>query len=553
MSTSEPLSHFAHEYLDFLHECSPTAASADGVHAHDDRIEDLSRSAVDAEVRELGGFARRLDRISTRTLTAEEQLERRMLSDHIRGRLLELEEIRPWERDPQHYAELLATTLAGQTLFDYAPIEERARRVVSKLRQTPRLIEAARANVEDPPGIFIKTGAETLDGVVTFIERDLPRAFRPLEDLHLLGDLADAASEASEAIGRYTTHLRETQAPRSRATFRLGRERFESRLRYQDGIGIATDRLLAIAERELGRLQERFRTVAGSIDGKADPAAVWEQVKQRHPAPGELIDTVRSQLGDLRAFIERNAIVTVPEEDNVIVAPTPEFYRWTFASVWTPGPFEPRPLPSYYYVTDVDPAWSPERAEEHLRDLNHASLWSVSVHEAYPGHFLHFRHQSRIERPLRKSIMLAPVSFVEGWAHYCEQMMVEQGLGDDDSALELGQIAEALLRVARMVVGLRLHAEDLSVEQGVRFFREEAYLEEGSARREAERGTFDPSYVLYATGRLMLCKLRADLEARDGSSFSLRSFHDKLLSQGSVPLWLHRTLMLGDTGDELLD
>jgi hypothetical protein len=553
MSTSEPLSHFAHEYLDFLHERSPTAASADGVHTHDDRIEDLSRGAIDSEVRELGGFARRLDRISTRTLTAEEQLERRMLSDHIRGRLLEVEEIRPWERDPQHYAELLATTLAGQTLFDYAPIEERARRVVSKLRQAPRLLAAAQANVEDPPGIFIKTGAETFDGVVTFIERDLPRAFRQLEDLHLLGDLADAASEAVDAIGRYTVHLRDTLAPRSRATFRLGRERFEGRLRYQDGIGIDTDRLLATAATELTRLQERFRTVAASIDGKADPADVWDRVKARHPAPGELVDTVRHQLGDLRAFIERNAIITVPEEEDVIVAPTPEFYRWTFASVWTPGPFEPRPLPSYYYVTDVDPAWSPERAEEHLRDLNHASLWSVSVHEAYPGHFLHFRHQSRIERPLRKSIMFAPVSFVEGWAHYCEQMMVEQGLGRDDSVIELGQIAEALLRVARMVVGIRLHAEDLSVEQGVRFFREEAYLEEGSARREAERGTFDPSYVLYATGRLMLRKLRADLEARDGSGFSLKAFHDKLLSQGSVPLWLHRTLMLGDTGDELLD
>ncbi len=553
MSTSEPLSHFAHEYLDYLHEQSPTAAAADGVHAHDDRIEDLSRPAIDNETRELGGFVRRLDRISTRTLTAEEQLERRMLADHIRGRLFELEEVRPWERDPQHYAELLATTLAGQTLFEYAPVEERARRVVSKLRQTPKLIEAAHANVEDPPGIFIKTGAETFEGVVTFIERDLPRAFRALEDLHLLGDLADAATEASDAIRAYVTHLRDTLAPRSRSTFRLGRERFEGRLRYQDGISLDADRLLVIAERELGRLQGRFQEVAASIDAKAEPGAVWDKVKSRHPEPGQLVETVRGQLGDLRQFIERNNLVTLPEEDQVIVAPTPEFYRWTFASVWTPGPFEPRPMPSYYYVTDVDPSWSVERAQEHLRDLNHASLWSVSVHEAYPGHFLHFRHQRQIERPLRKSILFAPVSFIEGWAHYSEQMMVEAGLGWDDSAIELGQIAEALLRVARMVVGIRLHAEDMSVEQSVRFFCEEAYLEEGSARREAERGTFDPAYALYATGRLMLLKLRDDVQAREGSGFSLKSFHDRLLGQGSLPLWLHRTLMLGDTGDELLD
>ena len=210
-------------------------------------------------------------------------------------------------------------------------------------------------------------------------------------------------------------------------------------------------------------------------------------------------------------------------------------------------------MPSYYYVTDVDPSWPAERAKEHLRGLNHASLWSVSVHEAYPGHFLHFRHQRQITRSLRTSILFAPVSFIEGWAHYSEQMMVEAGFGRDDSAIELGQIAEALLRVARMGVGIRLHAEDMSVEQGVRFFREEAYLEEGSARREAERGTFDPAYVLYATGRLMLLKLRDDMQARESSGFSLKSFHDRLLGQGSLPLWLHRTLMLGDTGDELLD
>ena len=553
MYTTEPLSHITEEILGFLHESSPTDASGDGVHAHDDRLEDLSRSAIEAQGRALGGFARRLDRISTRSLTAEEQLERRMLTDHIRGRLFDLEEVRPWERDPQHYAELLATSLAGQTLFDYAPVEERARRVVSKLRQTPRLIGAAETNVQDPPGIFIKIGAETFDGVETFIERDLPRAFRQVGDLHLLGDLADAATEATDAIRRYTTHLRDTLAPRSRATFRLGRERFEGRLRLKDGISVDAERLLSIAERELSRTQERFREVAGRVDGRTTAAEVWRGVKACHPAPGQLVQTVRDQLGELLTFIERHALVTVPDDEPVIVAPTPDFYRWTFASVWSPGPFEPKSLPSYYYVTDVDPSWSAERAEEHLRDLNVATLWSVSVHEAYPGHALHFRHQRQIERPLRRSILFAPVSFIEGWAHYCEEMMIEAGLGRDDATLELGQIAEALVRLARMVVGIKLHTEDMSVEQGVRFFQEEAYLEEGSARREAERGTFDPSYVLYAAGRLMLLKLREDVRAREGSAFSLRSFHDRLLGQGSVPLWLHRMLMLGDTGDDLLD
>ena len=553
MHTSEPLSHFIDEYLEFLYENAPTAASGDGMHAHDDRLEDLSRAAVDAQGRELGGFARRLDRITTRSLTAEEQLGRRMLADHIRGRLYELEEVRPWERDPRHYADLLSTALAGQALFDHAPVEERARRVVSKLRQTPRFLEAAAANVEDPPGIFIKTGAEMFDGVVTFIERDLPRAFRRLEDLHLLGDLADAATEATAAIDRYNDHLRGTLAPRSRATFRLGRERFDGRLRHREGIGLGAEPLLAIAERELVREQGRFCEVAARIDPRAEPADVWRQVKMRHPEPGTLVQTVGDQLSDLVSFIERNALVTLPEDRSIVVAPTPGFLRWTLAGVWPPGPFEPRALSSCYYVTDVDPSWPEERREEHLRDLNFATLWSVSAHEAYPGHHLHFLHQRRIRSALRKSLLFAPVSFVEGWAHYAEHMVMEAGLAQGDDAIELGQIVEKLLRLARLVVAIRLHADDLSVEQGVRFFREEAYLEEASARREAERGTFDPDYALYAVGRLMLVKLRDDLEAREGSAFSLKSFHDRLLGQGSVPLWLHRTLFLGDTGDDLLD
>ena len=553
MSTTEPLSHLVDQYRDFLHESSPTAASTDGVHTHDDRLEDLSRRAIEDEIQELGGFVRRLDRVSTRSLTADEQLERRLLADQIRGRLFELEEVRSWERDPRHYAELLTTSLAGQTLFDYAPVEERARRVVSKLRQTPRLIEAAEANVEDPSGIFIKTGAEAFDETVALIERDLPRAFGRLEDLHLLGDLADASTEATDAIRRHTNHLRDTLAPRSRATFRLGRERFEGRLEYADGISLSAERLLAVAERELARTQAEFREVAGRLNPKADAGNVWRDVKARHASPGQLVQMVREQLEELLAFVERNSIVTVPEEDPVIVAPATDFYRRKNNRVWSPGPFEPRTLPSYYYVSDVDPTWSAERTEEHLRDLNLATLWSISVHETYPGHFLHFNYQRRTKRTLRKSTLFAPVSFVEGWAHYCEQMMVEAGLAREDETIELGQLSRALVGLTRMVVSIRLHTEDMSVEQGVRFFEDNAYLEEGSARREAERGTFDPSYVLCPAGRLMLLKLREDIESREGAGFSLRSFHDQLLEQGSVPIWLHRALMLGDTASELLD
>jgi uncharacterized protein (DUF885 family) len=544
--SAEPLSHFVDEYLAYLQESHPTEAAFDGVHLHDDLIEDYSREAVDARGRELGGWARRLEGISPSTLKSEERLERRVLSDSIRARLFTLEELRPWQRSPLHYAETLASSLAGQVLFDYAPVAERARRVVSKLRQTPKLLEAARKNVTDPPGLFVKVGVESLDGVLAFVERDLPKAFWALDDMHLLGDLADASTVAVNALRSYTAHLKDSVAPRSRASFRLGRDRFAQMLKVQEGIDVPPEQLLEIAERELKLTQAEFAKVSSGLGG--DGPTVWSQVKERHPQANELISVVDGQLQDLVTFIRRNRLVTIPEHEPLRVAPTPEFYRWTFVSMWAPGAFESKTLPAYYYITIPDPSWSPERQEEHLRDFNFAALPSISTHEAFPGHFLHFEHIRAIAKPLRKTAMLMPVSFVEGWAHYGEQLMFDSGFEKGNTEAKLGQLAEALVRLARTVVGIRLHIEDLSVEQGVRFFREEAYLEESTARREAERGTFDPQYVLYALGKRMLLQLRADCKSKQGEKFSLQGFHDQLLGQGNLPFWAHRELMLGESG-----
>jgi Bacterial protein of unknown function (DUF885) len=552
MYSAEPLPHFVDEYLSYLYEVHPTNATFDGVHLHDDLLEDMGRHAIDAQIRELGAFARRLAAIDPARLTDTERLERPALEANIRARLFELEAVRTWERSPQHYSDILATSLAGQALFGYAPLPERARRVVSKLRQVHRLMQAARDNIKDPPGIFVKVGLESLRGTLKFINDDLPRAFNRLDDLHILGDLADASTAAAAAIESYIEYLEKDLAPRSKGSFRLGREKFEHKLRLDEGIALGSERLLDLAMRELRATQDEFRRVASRLNG-SDPLAAWAKAKQDHPAAGELVPVAQQQLAELVDFINRNDIITIPEGEPVSVAPTPRFYRWTFASMWTPGPFEPKPLRAFYYITDVDPAWSPERQDEHLRDFNYGALWAISIHEVFPGHFLHYQHLRQVESKLRKSILFSSAAFVEGWAHYCEQMMVEQGFRRNDPTVRLGQLAEALIRLCRFVVGIRLHAEDMSVEQGVRFFREEAFLEETSARREAERGTFDPSYIVYSVGKLMVLKLREDYKAKAGSKYSLRQFHDTLLGNGTVPLWLHRALMLGENSGDIIE
>jgi uncharacterized protein (DUF885 family) len=549
MHAAEPFPHFVDDYLSYLYEAHPSSATMDGIHVHDDLLEDLRRPAIDHHMSALAGFARRLDAIPVAPLPEIEQIEHGIVSSNVRARQFELENVRSWERNPQIYADLLASSLAPQVIFDYAPEADRARRVLSKLRQAPRLIQAARDNVKEPPAIFVKVGLDTLRGVMSFIDNDLPRALKTLDDLHLLADLADASIEAVQAIGSYVEYLETEVRPKTKASFRLGRDKFEQKLRLDEGISLSVDRLLDIAERELHATQEEFRTLAGRLNG-GDPIASWRKAKQEtHPEPGQLLATARDQLRELQTFLQRNSIVTMPEDATIEVAATPDFFRWSFASMWTPGPFETRASRAMYFLTDADPSWPRDRQLEHLRDFNVPTLWTISIHEVFPGHYLQYQHLRKVDSKVRRSTLLAPASSIEGWAHYCEQMMLEAGFGHRDQMLKLGQLAESLVRLARFVVGIRLHTEDWSVEQGMRFFRDEAFLEESSARREAERGTFDPTYLVYTAGKLALLKLRRDWQEQQHGKPSLRTFHDTLLSHGSAPLWALRRLMLGSGGD----
>jgi uncharacterized protein (DUF885 family) len=552
MDSLETVQHFIDDYLGYLYELRPTAASFDGVHAFDDHVEDFTRTALDRQARDLGGFARRLASIRPDTLSLDDRLDRASLEQDVQSRLLELERVRSHERSPQFYADTLATTLASQVVLNYAPAPERGRRLVSKLRQVSPFLNAARQNVKDPPGLFIKTAIETLRGLAAFIERDMPRALWDLDDVFVLSDLDTASTEALRAIDAYATELETDALPKAKGSFRLGPELFAEKLRLDEGIDVPLDKLIAIAERELAETQDAFRRAAGNVrDG--DPAETWQALKADHPAAGKVVAEAREQVQALRAFVEAEGFVSVPEHDPIQIAQTPPFCRWTFASIWCPGPFEGRGVRAHYYLTDVEAGWSAERQEQHLRDFNRPTLGAISMHEVYPGHYLHFQHLRQIGSKLRKSLMTMPVSVVEGWAHYAEHLAIEAGFDMYGPATKLGQLAETLVRLCRLIVAIRLHTEDWSVEQGVRFFREAAFLEEGSARREAERGTFDPGYGAYALGKLSLLKLRQDVKAQQGQRFSLKAFHDGVLGLGGLRYPQQREALLGPESGPLLE
>ena len=407
MHPSEPFPHFVDDYLAYLHEVLPSQASLDGVHLHDDLLEDFEPAGHRRARPRAGGFGRRLNQIDPSLLPASNRSSTPIVAANVEARMHELETVRTWERNPQMYADTLGTSLAGQALFAYAPEAERARRVVSKLRQVPRLVQAARDNIKECPGHLRQDRPRNLARrALKFIENDLPRAFSSLDDLHILGDLADTSTEAAHAIPAYVDYLETDLAPRAKASFRLGREQLRAEAEARRG---------HLAQRRPAA-DDRPARAAGGAGGVPDGRRPAERrrsagglaaAKEQHPAAGHARrHGARRRWRSSRSSCSGSRSCRCPTSEPVVVAPSPEFYRWAFASMWTPGPFESKPSRAYYYLTDVDRGWPPERQKEHLRDFNLPTLWNISIHEVYPGHFLHSQHLRQVESKVRKSTLL---------------------------------------------------------------------------------------------------------------------------------------------------
>ncbi len=536
------------DYLQNLYSRHPSLAFASGIHAWDGQLEDLSSAALADEVAAIKKFQSRLEKIPPLALGFSDIFDYQIIASNMKSRLLELEQIKNYERNPMIYSDIISTALLQIAMFEYAPIDSRLRHAIAKEKLVPRLLDAARANVKGVPPIYLKIALESFTGTLSFIQTDLPKAFASVKDAKLQADFRKSTKTAVDAIAKYIKYLRQLK-PDPAVPFAIGKQNYEAKLRYDEGIDIPLDTLLTIANRELANTQAEFRKTAAQIDPNRPPMQVWADVQKDHPKAGALVAEAQKQLDALVKFIEEKKIVTLPAGEKPVVAPTPDFMRHSTASMWTPGPFETRPLPARYLITDVDPKWSEREKEEYLSSLNYAQLWTTSIHEAYPGHFVQGEYLKQVESPVRKSWALAPNSFVEGWAHYTEQMMIEEGFMNSDPKIKLGMYADALLRLCRFVVGIREHTDGMTVKQATRFFMDNGFMGETPARIEAERGTFDPTYLVYSVGKLAILKLREDYKRYRKDEFSLQEFHDHLLSNGNAPLWVHRQMLMpGDKG-----
>jgi uncharacterized protein (DUF885 family) len=354
-----------------------------------------------------------------------------------------------------------------------------------------------------------------------------------------------------DELRKYVTWLKEVKLPKATDRYALGRDKYVRLIEYGEMISASPERLLEIGLAELKRKQQVFADAAREIDPGKKPIEVFQEIQKDHPTAQSLIPDTARDLEMIRAFLQQHQIITLPSSVRAQVAETPQFLRATsFASMDTPGPFETKATEAYYYVTPVEPDWPEKQKEEWLTAFNYYTTDIVSIHEAYPGHYVQFLHLNASPATRLQKIFNS-YAFVEGWAHYTEQMMVDQGFGGESNRLRaakyrLAQTDEALLRICRLCVSIKMHTQGMTVDEATRFFQDNCYYEQKPAHQEAMRGTFDPEYLYYTVGKLEILKLREDYRRQEGSKFSLRKFHDEMLQHGAPPIRLLREVMLKD-------
>jgi uncharacterized protein (DUF885 family) len=441
----------------------------------------------------------------------------------------------------------------------FAPGEDRLRSVIQRERKMPEILKEARQNLSDTPKVYTEIAIEQLPGIIGFFQKDVATAFTEVTNTELRKEFEKTNGQVIDALKEYQTWLKTDLLPHSKGDFRIGAETFSKKLLYEDMIDTPLDQLLAIGIADLHRNQAELLKVAKEIDPKKKPTEVMKELGRMHPAPDQLLETFRGTFDGLIAFIQEKKIITIPAGAKPIVQETPPFERaTTTASMDTPGPFENVAKESYFNVTLPGAGDTAEVVASLMAAFNIGTIVSTSTHETYPGHYMQYLWTPQAPTKLRKTFYANTNS--EGWAHYCEQMMLEEGYGQpgvgakdarESKYIHLGQLQDALLRDARFVVGIQMHTGKMSFGQAKDFFVKEGYQSVKIAEIEAKRGTADPTYLYYTLGKLQILKLREDYKKKMGAEFTLLKFHDEFMSQGFPPIAVVRQVMLGDNSPVL--
>ncbi|MBV9659275.1 MAG: DUF885 domain-containing protein [Verrucomicrobia bacterium] len=540
----------ADAFLQSYFAARPMLGVSLGLHEYDGKLTDFRRAALEAEDHRLRAADTQFAAIPSEELSPSAALDLRVLRLAIARELFSFEDAHDFDKNPMTYAGALDVNVYLKRNF--APLADRLRSIVAIEKQAPALFAAARENLVDPlPKPKVALAILIARGAADFLTKDLVAAVKPVQDEALLKEFRAVNAQAISLLQDYANWLEKERLPNADDSFALGPERYRKFLEVSEAVALPAEKILEIGLTELKKEQERFVAAAKIIDPTKPAIEVFKDIQREHPTAASLIPDTKKDLEAIRRFLVDHKTISLPSEVRALVEETPSYLRaTTFASMDTPGPFEKHGAEAYYYVTPVETNWTPKEKEEWLTAFNRYTSDVVSIHEAYPGHYVQFLHLnassvSRIQK------IFGSYAYIEGWAHYCEQMLIREGYGQGGDAVtaakyRLAQSDEALLRLCRLCVSIKMHTQGMSVDDAAIFFHDNCYYEPKPAMQEALRGTFDPGYLFYTLGKLEILKLREDYRKQEGEAFSMQKFHDAMTDHGQMPVRLLREVLLKD-------
>ncbi|ADV63040.1 protein of unknown function DUF885 [Isosphaera pallida ATCC 43644] len=549
--TDQRLTEWFDAYLERVFEDSPTAATRAGDHRFDDRLDELSAQA----------FARRLERdrraladletsIPFDKLSPDGQIDFQILHHHLKREIWLAETFPTWRTDPRVYVAIMTESLYGPLTQATTPREHLLPLLERRMAAIPAVVKAARANLTaETPRVFAETGLLQAKGAVRFFESDL---------LDLAGcpndpdsTFAQAARACAQAARELVAFLENDLLPQANGEWRIGPERFAVKLHNELDAGMTADEVIAEARAEADKVVAEMAVIArqlwprlfpGNVPPPDDPPgraelirAVLEESSKNHGSTETLVEDVRATVQTIKTFIRNRDILRLPEPDRCDIREMPEFLRGFSVAYLNPAPpLDPQGR-SEYAVSPPPADWTPERVESFFREYNPAMLQILTIHEAYPGHYVQLeysnRHPSKIRRILSSGV------FAEGWAVYCEQMMLDLGFGDGDLVLRLNQLKFYLRAVVNAILDHDMHAGTLTDEQAMDLLMNTAFQSEGEAVGKVIRAKLSSCQLsTYFVGRVAFHRLRQTIQREQGERFDLGRYHEAVLDHGTIPV-----------------
>ena len=547
---NEDFGKLSEDYLKGYLDWRPQLGVALGLHEYDGKIADYAKASIDAEIARLKDFDKKFSEIDSASLDTKEYYDWKLLRSNIKNELFSFEDLKVYTKNPMTYAGAIDVNIYVKRNF--APIEQQIKSIIAIENEAPKLYEAAKANLQDSLALpHIQLAIEIARGSASFLGKDLLVALKDVKNDSLMKAFNVANTKAIAAINDYADFLEKEKLSRAHNKYAIGKENYQKMLLYGEGITMSADEILAIGMKELQKEQAAFNAAAKIINPNKKPIDVYNDIQKEHPTAETLIPDAKKNLEAIRQFLIDHKIVTMPSEVRVKLEETPAFARATStASMDTPGPFETKATEAYYYITPVDPKWTPKQQEDWLASFNFYTTDVVSIHEAYPGHYTQFLHLNASDATKVQKVF-GSYAYIEGWAHYTEIMMLDAGYGNTGDPVKaakfrLAQSGDALLRICRLCVSIKTHCYEMNVDDATKFFMDNWYQGDKPSRQEALRGTYDPGYLFYTLGKLQILKLREDYKKQEGDQYSLQKFHDAMLDNGMMPIQTMREVLLKD-------